>query len=119
MSPLVVFLIGGLAPIVLFASVLWYRDASGWIRRLYFSLSVVALAWATLGIVRSYNLVHFTRNGWVIARYVETLLAGISLGLLIAALLSADFWKVNRHYRFWYGLTNRSSQPLAGNKNST
>jgi hypothetical protein len=47
-----------------------------------------------------------------------SLLAGISLGLLIAALLSADFWKVNRHYRFWYGLTNRSSQPLAGNKNS-
>jgi hypothetical protein len=116
MSPLVGFTIGGLAPVLLFASVLWYRDASGWIRRLYFSWSVVGLAWAVLGIVRSYNLVHLTRGSWVIARYVQTLLAGISLGLITAALLSADFWKVNRHYRLWYGLTHRSSRPLTGDK---
>ena len=111
MSPVVGFAIGGLAPVVLLASVFWYRDASGWIRRLFCALSLIGLSWAVFGIVRVYHLVQFTRAEWLVAQRVETLLAGLALGLLVAAFLSSDFWQVARHYRYWYGLTNRSSEP--------
>jgi hypothetical protein len=106
------FLIGGFGPLVLFGSVLWYRDASTLIRRLYLALAIVGIAWAMLGIIRLYHFVHFTHEAWMIAQRVQTLLAGIALGLLLASVLSGDFWKVARHYRYWYGLTHRSRSPI-------
>jgi hypothetical protein len=48
----------------------------------------------------------------MIAQRVQTLLAGIAHGLLLASVLSGDFWKVARHYRYWYGLTHRSRSPI-------
>jgi fatty acid desaturase len=116
MPPFVRFVIVGLVSVLLLAMVFWYRDASAWIRRLFFAWSVVEISWAALGIIRVYHLVHFTRTEFLVAQSLQAILFGVGIGLFIAALLSADFWKVSRHYHYWYGLTNRSSRPLADEK---
>ena len=63
MSPLVGFAIGGLAPVLLFASVLWYRDASGWIR---ISSAVAQLILVRLIIHVSFHIItdgqHYLRS---------------------------------------------------------
>jgi len=108
--------IGALCPVLLLLSVFWYRDASAWIRRLYALLTLVGVTWAALGVMRLYHVMHLTHSRLLMVQRVQTVLAGICLGLLASALLSRDFWQVSRHYRFWYGLTHRSSRPLTGAK---
>jgi len=94
-------LVGGLLPIGLALMAFCYRESSRWIRSVSVVWSVAAIAWCTLGLLLIFYAPHFTRAQRVVLAHWRTVIAGVALGLIVAALLSPDFWKVSRYYRGW------------------
>jgi hypothetical protein len=91
-------LAGGLLPVGFALMAFCYRESSRWIRLVATAWSVAAIAWCILGLLPLYAA-HFTRSQRAVLAHLHTIFAGVALGLIIAALLSPDFWKVSRHYR--------------------
>jgi len=102
-------LVGGLLPIGLALMAFCYRESSRWIRSMSIAWSVAAIAWCTLGLLLLFYAAHFTRTQRVMLAHWRTVIAGVVLGLIIAALLSPDFWRVSRHYR-GFGLLRDDSE---------
>ena len=92
-------LVGGLLPIGFALLTFCYRDSSRWIRAVSVAWSLGAIAWCALGLLPLFYATHFTHSQRAMLAHLHTIIAGLVLGLILAALLSPDFWKVSRHYR--------------------
>jgi hypothetical protein len=93
------YVVGAAGPCALLIMALRYSESSRWIRLLFFVWALAGIAWATLGFILLFYWQQLTHQQRFILDHLKTHVAGVSVGLLISALLTPDFWKISRHYR--------------------
>ena len=106
--PVFCYTLGVALPFALACLAFWYRESSRSIRLVCLAWVVFGVAWGTLGFIRLFYSAHFSRQGRIALDHWKTHIGGIVVGLLISMLLSADFWKVSRHYRGYSWLRSKS-----------
>lgn len=90
-----------------------FRQASCWLRSVWFAASLLALAWSVLRLVCFFSPFTCWQHSWL--SRIPSLIGGVGFGMLLAVMTSPEFRERNARRR---RASNQSLEPTAGSRDA-